>query len=189
MAYIVFQPGPPGTSARVNISPEAEVVLAFAQDSSGKTIPSLQRSIAQCSKWASGLKSIVSGISKGGKESAEPPSPIDVFISLRRRYEVHGIILDGRLTGTTTRYPCYLFYLERANPSAVILEKVFREKHLSPREQQLVRFLFSDMSNKEIGQALGLSPNTVKGYLKTLALKLGVSSRIGILSEIYKQKN
>jgi DNA-binding CsgD family transcriptional regulator len=188
MAFVVFQPGPPGTAARVNMSPGAETVLAFTKDPSGKTLPSLESAIAMCSKWASLLGKVGGGRLDSGKEPAEFPPPIEVLVSHRRKYEVHGIVLNGRLQGSVTRYPGYLFILERSDPSKVVLQKIFREKRLSPREQDLAQLLFSNMSNKEIGQIMGLSPNTIKGYLKTLALKLGVSTRIGILAALYMPK-
>ena len=94
---------------------------------------------------------------------------------------VFGFVLDGRITGSVSRFPTYLFVLERPNPTQFNFQKIFRDKRLSPRERDLIPLLFSEMSNKQIGQALGLSTNTVKGYLKTLALRLGVSTRPGIM--------
>ena len=186
MAFIVYQPGPPGTLARVNISPGAETVLAFAKDPSSKTIPSRESAVVMCSRWASLLGKGGGSVPDSRAEVDEFPPPIEVIRSHRRKYDVHGIVLNGRLQGSVTRYPSYLFILERSTPSKDILQKIFREKRLSPREQDLVRFLFSDMGNKEIGQVLGLSPNTVKSYLKTLALKLGVSTRMGIIAALYR---
>ena len=185
MAFIVYQPGPPGTLARVNINSAAETILAYAKDPSGKTLPSRKSAVAMCSRWVSLLEKANLG-SPGSQEKAEDvPPPIDIVQSHRRKYEVQGRVLGGRLLGAVSRYPSFVFILERADPSLGILQRIFREKRLSPRERDLVRFLFSDMSNKEIAQAMGLSMNTVKGYLKSLALKLGVSSRIGILAALY----
>jgi len=184
-AFIVYQPGPSGTPPRVNISSGAETVLALAKDPSGKTLPSRKSAVAMCSRWASLLAKSGRGLPESGEEAAEFPLLIEVILSYRRKYDVHGLVLDGRFKGSVTRYPGYLFILERSTLSKDILQKAFREKRLSQREQDLVRLLFSDMSNKEIAQVMGLSPNTVKGYLKTLALKLGVCTRIGILAALY----
>ncbi len=62
------------------------------------------------------------------------------------------------------------------------LAMVFRQYQLSPREQEVVRLLFDGLGNREIAEALGLSLNTVKGYLKLLTRKMGTGSRMGILS-------
>ena len=184
-AFIVYQPGPPGTLARVNISAEAETVLAFSKAPGGKSLPSRRFAVALCSRWVSLL---------GKRLDQETPitdlpGTIDIMPSHRRKYEVQGIVLDGRLHGSVTRYPSYLFILNRATSNKGYLQRQFREKRLSPREKDLATFLFSNKSIKEIGQAMGLSPNTIKGYLKSLALKLGVSSRIGILVSLYKPED
>jgi len=184
MAFIVFQPGPPGTAARVNISSTAETVLAFAKDPTGKTLPSRDSAVALCSRWVSLLEKAARTAPEAGND-AGVHAPIDVFLSHRRKYEVQGLVLEGRLQGSVSRYPSYIFVLERTDPDQGALQKLGREKRLSPREQDLVRYLFSDLSNKEIAQAMGLSANTVKGYLKSLALKLGASSRVGILAALY----
>jgi len=184
LAFIVYQPGPPGTSARVNISATAETVLAFAKDPTGKTLPARDSAAALCARWVSLLEK-TPRTAPEAVDASEHPAPIDLFLSHRRKYEVRGLVLDGRLQGSVSRYPSYIFVLERADAGQGSLQKLAREKRLSPREQELVRYLFSDLSNKEIGQAMGLSTNTVKGYLKSLALKLGVSSRVGILAALH----
>jgi DNA-binding NarL/FixJ family response regulator len=52
---------------------------------------------------------------------------------------------------------------------------------LSARERQVVQHLVGGMTNREIAQALHLSPHTVKNYLFRIFDKLGVSSRTELL--------
>ena len=52
---------------------------------------------------------------------------------------------------------------------------------LSPRERQIIQHLAGGMTNREIAQALSLSPHTVKNYLFRIFDKLGVSSRTELL--------
>jgi len=52
---------------------------------------------------------------------------------------------------------------------------------LSARERQVVQYLASGMTNREIAEALELSPHTVKNYLFRIFDKLGVSSRTELL--------
>ncbi len=50
---------------------------------------------------------------------------------------------------------------------------------LTPRQLQLLRALAAGRANKELAHDLGISEATVKGYLKELYAKLGVTSRAG----------
>jgi DNA-binding NarL/FixJ family response regulator len=52
---------------------------------------------------------------------------------------------------------------------------------LSPRECQVIQHVAAGMSNREIADALELSPHTVKNYLFRIFDKLGVSSRTELL--------
>ena len=57
--------------------------------------------------------------------------------------------------------------------SGVLIEE------LTDREQAVLRALTGDATQREIGAALYLSINTVKGYTKVLYRKLGVVTRAG----------
>lgn len=50
--------------------------------------------------------------------------------------------------------------------------------HLAPRELECIRLMAHGKSNWEIGRILGLSEETVKGYLRTARERFGVSRRI-----------
>ncbi len=52
---------------------------------------------------------------------------------------------------------------------------------LSERERQVIQHVAGGMTNREIAQALDLSPHTVKNYLFRIFDKLGVSSRTELL--------
>ena len=38
-------------------------------------------------------------------------------------------------------------------------------------------------TNKEVGQRMNISPNTVKAFLKLIMMKMGVSTRSGIIGK------
>jgi DNA-binding NarL/FixJ family response regulator len=53
---------------------------------------------------------------------------------------------------------------------------------LSKREREVVTNLAAGLSNREIGERLGLSQHTIKNYLLRIFDKLGVSTRVELLS-------
>jgi len=60
--------------------------------------------------------------------------------------------------------------------------------HLSQREGEAVRFLIEGLANKEIAARMGVSPDTVKVFLRIAMMKMGVSSRSGIMSKFIHVK-
>jgi two-component system NarL family response regulator len=55
------------------------------------------------------------------------------------------------------------------------------EEALSDRELEMLKGIAEGMSNKEIGDHLGIAENTVKGHVNRLLAKLGVSDRTNAL--------
>jgi len=53
---------------------------------------------------------------------------------------------------------------------------------LSDRQQQVVTLLHKGLSNKEIAVALGVSEGTIKCHLHSIYVKLGVQSRIELMT-------
>jgi DNA-binding NarL/FixJ family response regulator len=51
------------------------------------------------------------------------------------------------------------------------------QETLSPRERSVLRYVFEGLSNKEIGQQLGLSEGSVKAVLQQLFARTGVRTR------------
>jgi DNA-binding NarL/FixJ family response regulator len=52
-----------------------------------------------------------------------------------------------------------------------------RQESLSPRERNVLRCVFEGLSNKEIGQRLGISEGSVKAVLQQLFARTGVRTR------------
>jgi signal transduction histidine kinase/DNA-binding NarL/FixJ family response regulator len=66
--------------------------------------------------------------------------------------------------------------------AAMRLEALFRDKGLSRREIEVSRLILEGLSDKEIAQALGLSPSTVGNHNSRIFRKLGVGSRMGLIA-------
>jgi DNA-binding NarL/FixJ family response regulator len=63
------------------------------------------------------------------------------------------------------------------------------EHHLTPREQETVTLLANGYTNKEIAARMGVSVNTVKAFLRSVMLKLGVTTRAGIVGRLLPQSD
>jgi len=55
--------------------------------------------------------------------------------------------------------------------------------HLTPREQEVVQYLVEGLTTKEIAVRLEISPNTVKAFLHSVMIKMGVSTRSGVVGK------
>ncbi len=64
--------------------------------------------------------------------------------------------------------------------------KISRNLKLSRRENQVIAAVGVGMTDKQIATKLGVSPETVRGYLKAIRAKLGVSTRTAILHKIHQ---
>jgi DNA-binding CsgD family transcriptional regulator len=152
-------------------------------DSAGETVFSSSIS-SLCLKWRDLLERGPGITGVGGNLETDF---IDTLQSGRRRYIVKGTILSDAAPSPSHGRK-YLFILERGSPDKIKLLTGFRNLNLNRREQQIVQLLLSGSSNKEIADSLGISLNTVKGYMKLLSRKLRVNNRAGIIAAVLAAK-
>ncbi len=69
----------------------------------------------------------------------------------------------------------------------VITTGLLVDKQLTDREYEVLAFLSQGKTNSEIGQALLISPLTVKKHLEHIYSKLGVHSRSAALARFYQR--
>lgn len=62
------------------------------------------------------------------------------------------------------------------------------ESRMTKREAEVVRLAVEGLSNREIGQQLGLTEHTVKNYLFRVFDKLGVSNRVELVLSCLRQE-
>jgi len=170
-AFILYNPHADKQKENVFFNETAAQIISFALDPVKKPDPSAEI-LSLCSKW------------KQLADKNRKSTYIAVIRSWRRRYSVRGIPLSGNGSSKENEAINYLFILERFSQEKINVSRTFRELKLSQREQDIVHLLLSDKSNKEIAAMLGLSLNTIKGYMKLLMRKLGASSRAGIVVAI-----
>jgi len=125
------------------------------------------------------------------------PSIVDTQDSPTNEIVPHSIIRlrSGRRTyycrlfplnsnGKGSKGAATLFVLERGMSGPLALSQVSQHFNLTHREHQAVALLLQGFSNKEIAESMGISTNTVKAFLHMATLRMGVSSRSGIVIKI-----
>lgn len=77
---------------------------------------------------------------------------------------------------------------------AQVLQKIARGElgpsaasKLSPRELEIVSYVARGLSNRGIGEALGLSENTVRNHLRSILEKLGFENRVQVATFALEQ--
>ena len=104
--------------------------------------------------------------------------PVIQFKSGRRLYFCRAFRLDANGNARM------LIVLERGIPESLALSQVSQQFHLTPREQVAVTFLLRGFSNKEMAKRMAVSPHTVKSFLRMVMVKMGVSTRAGIVAKV-----
>jgi DNA-binding CsgD family transcriptional regulator len=64
-----------------------------------------------------------------------------------------------------------------------VLQAASERFHLTDREEEVLQFLLEGLTSKEIADRMAISPNTVKAFLRLIMIKMGVSTRSGIVGK------
>ena len=113
------------------------------------------------------------------KRSAQSPALAE-FTSGRRRYVCRFFPLA--LPSAQGSQQVTALLLER-NPASVDIFRMAREFNLTPRECEAVEYLAKGLRSKEIAERMGISPNTVKAFVRLAMAKTGSSTRAGIIGK------
>jgi len=187
LGYVIYQPKTSKVKESFHFNREAHEILSYTSSPSRKRIKPHLDVLLLYMKWKKTLDKRLKEKAKAEGKDTTHGSFIELFKSGKRQYIVRGVRLyeDESSSEQNTQY---MFILERIRSDLLNIPKIAREWNLNTREQDVRQLLFSDMSNKEIAHALGLTLNTVKTYIKHVMRKLGVSSRAGIISRILIEK-
>jgi DNA-binding CsgD family transcriptional regulator len=104
------------------------------------------------------------------------------FKSGRRTYFCRAFPLDSN--GKGSNGTAVLIVLEREMPGSLALSRISQQFHLTHREQEAVALLLQGLGNKEMAEHMGISGHTVRAFLRMVTIKMGVSSRSGIVTKI-----
>ncbi|MEG1491273.1 MAG: LuxR C-terminal-related transcriptional regulator [Oscillospiraceae bacterium] len=61
--------------------------------------------------------------------------------------------------------------------------------HVTVRENEIIALIFKGLSNREIGEKLFITENTVKKHVNTIFHKLNVSTRTQLIQMLYSSRN
>lgn len=99
------------------------------------------------------------------------------YQSGRRRYVCRSFQLNSDLSES---HPVAIV-LDRNSSGITMTSDLIAQFDITPREQETVQLLLQGLTSKEIAKRMLISPNTVKAFLRLVMVKMGVSTRSGIV--------
>ena len=76
--------------------------------------------------------------------------------------------------------------LDRNNSRSFDSSQVAAQFHLSQRERETMELLVHGFTIKEIAYRMGISPNTVKVFLRLIMVKMNVTTRSGLVTRVFE---
>jgi DNA-binding CsgD family transcriptional regulator len=151
----------------VSYNQEAVRVLAYSElDKNGKAL----------------FKVIEDKVRQLFSSSDFPDRPAPSFQSGKRCYSVRLLALTA--SGPSPAHPAHALLLERSDCTSIDFSSALNLFRLTPRERETLEFLIQGMTSKEIASHMGVSPHTVKAFLRLVMSKMQVSTRSGIIGKL-----
>jgi len=154
----------------VFVNPAATQILVYPQK------PEAQKNLSDY--LASRIRSALFA-----QKSSTGPALVPRFQSGRRTYWCRSFQVHSMANGHSQASLAVLF--ERASARSASLAQLSERFHLTMREQEVAQFLMQGLTSKEIGMRMQISPNTVKAFLRLIMMKMGVSTRSGIVGKAF----
>ena len=124
-------------------------------------------------------------------ERQSPFRLVSEFQSAKRTYFCRSFPLDvaakpktGNDKKSSVPEGLLVVMLERKCNEAVMIAEISARFGLTARECETVQFLLDGFTSKEIANRMKISPHTVKAFIRLVMLKMGVSTRSGIIGRI-----
>lgn len=114
-----------------------------------------------------------------------PVAPqVALFNILDSTYCCRGFSLDGDTQMPESRFHVMIMIEKISQHRQIDLEKLRKRFLLTTRQMEIIRHLFSGLTNRQIADKLCVSEDTIKGHLKHVMRRLRVNTRTEILSLI-----
>lgn len=106
----------------------------------------------------------------------------------RRRYKLRVFSVRSPLANGFKPAVAVLF--ERSQKQQKVdLSYLSGRYRLTPRELETVDHLVQGCNTKQLADRMGISPNTVKAFLRSIMMKMGADTRAGIIAKILQASN
>jgi len=119
-------------------------------------------------------------------KSARPPKLVAEFQSGRRVYQCRSYRVSPLAQGDPSGSLAII--LERGSNGSFSIAQVAERFHLTSRETEVLQYLLNGLTTKQIASGMEISPNTVKAFLRMIMVKMGVSTRSGIVGKAFSGK-
>jgi DNA-binding NarL/FixJ family response regulator len=120
------------------------------------------------------------------QNSARGSSIVSEFRSGKRLYLCRTFRVDSGTKGN--HQPSIAVLIERGSSAFVSLAGIIDKFHLTTREQEVLHSLLLGLTSKEIAARMSISANTVKAFLHLIMIKMGVTTRSGIVGKCLMTK-
>jgi DNA-binding CsgD family transcriptional regulator len=99
-----------------------------------------------------------------------------------RSYSCRSSLVNPREDGVAA--PVLALYLKRERSVVDAVHQVGVEYSLTDREQEALIGVAMGLTSKELAVRMKISPNTVKAFLRLIMVKMGVTTRAGIVGRL-----
>jgi DNA-binding CsgD family transcriptional regulator len=83
--------------------------------------------------------------------------------------------------------PVLALYFKQERSVVDTVFQVGAEYHLTDREQEALIGMAMGLSSKELAMRMNISPNTVKAFLRLIMIKMGATTRAGVVGKLIDQ--
>jgi DNA-binding CsgD family transcriptional regulator len=109
------------------------------------------------------------------------------FQAGRREYVCHAFRI--KFSSIFAGEPIYALILQRNSSADETVWRMAAQFNLTERERETLHGISIGLTSKELATRMRISPNTVKAYLHLVMVKMGVTSRAGIVAKILEQNS
>jgi DNA-binding CsgD family transcriptional regulator len=102
------------------------------------------------------------------------------------RFEYHCTMYQVDPQNGILRQPLVTLYLHRNGSAHDTVLQIATRCGLTPREGEVMTEICAGLTSKEVAQRMRISPNTVKTYVHSIMVKLGVTTRAAIVGTLLR---